>query len=112
MRGKKRHEWPPCVRCQDPNGYRAVGGYAPSRFDGAQFGLGGELCAACYLYLKRRRAGVTERVSREALGLARLALAFAAAHNAQDRAAANAAYRELVRRARDVLTAAGIGVNA
>lgn len=66
---------------------------------------------ACYgtVRMMRRKQGPYR--STEALGLARLALAFAAAHNAQDRAATNAAYRELQRRARDVLAAAEAGVN-
>lgn len=52
-------DWPaPCARCGDPNG-RKVGIKAvrPTRYSGAQFGVDGRICDACFnaLYCKRYR---------------------------------------------------------
>ena len=55
-------EWPPCVRCGDPDGPYS-NRRSPDRISGARFGIEGQLCRRCYgaLQERERRAKAREK---------------------------------------------------
>lgn len=52
---KPKTTWPPCARCGTPDGQIPTNGRhrTPLRVSGAQFGLEGSVCAACYMTLRK-----------------------------------------------------------
>lgn len=54
IRREAKTDWPPCVRCGDPDGGLNRDCKTPLRVSGERFGIDGQICRRCYGTLRER----------------------------------------------------------